>query len=563
MPGIIQTVPANCQDCCRCIRVCPVGAIRVTGGQARVDGELCVQCGICVCQCPQKAKRVESALDTVREMVQGQSPVAASIAPSFAALYDGWRAMRLPSALRKLGFSIVSEAAEGGKAVAEETSRAAGNACITTCCPAVVSYVRKYKPELVSLLMPVVSPMVAHGRMLKNRLGATAKVVYIGPCAAQKGEAMLPVAAGAVDAVLTFDELDQWMREEDIDLSRCPESGFETCGSPGDARLLPLEGGLLKTAGFQSDVGNPRVLHVSGAEEIIRLFDTSASQWSYDIIEANFCRGGCVGAFCLAQQKDIYTAARHVIAYASTAVDMPGESPCVELSASFTATPVKPLLPDIPEAKILQILEETGKAEPEARLDCGACGYKTCRENAIAVARGIAEPGMCVSYSRKKAERRANRIIETSPNGIVVVDESLNIVHMNARFQRMFRCGASLVGRPISHIVDPASFERLLAGAEGTQEAIRSGEGIRYQELIYTLPGEREMIGIYVDVSATTFDAKQVDLIKDQSLRHARELLEHQIRFSQEMAHFLGKSTAQTEDLVKRLMELYAEEPAR
>lgn len=560
MPSIIQTVSANCQDCYRCVRVCPIGAIRVEGGQARVDGTLCVQCGTCIRECPQGAKEILGSVEDVKAMLERGDTVVASVAPSFPAVYGGWRAQRLPSALRLLGFSSVSETAEGAQAVAKASADLRGTASITTCCPAVIHYISKYRPRLLPQVMPLASPMVAHARMLKARLGEAVKVVFIGPCAAKKGEALWPENTHIVDAVLTFTELDAWLEAEGIQLKTCPESDFETYGDPKDARLFALEGGLLKTAGIAADVGDPGVLRVSGAEDVVQLLDTPMAKWPYAIAELMFCRGGCVAGPCMSHEQTVFDAAQDTIAYARRAFSMPGDSPEVDLSAQHAASPVDSLLPPVSEARIAQILEETGKAEPAMQLDCGACGYKTCRENAIAVARGLAEPGMCVSYVRKKAERRANSIIETSPNGIVVVDLSLNIVHMNARFLRMFGCTGSLIGSPVSRIVDPEGFEKLLAGAEGTQEAIRTRDGMKYQELIYALPGENELSGIYVDVSHSTFDARQVDLIKDQSLKHARKLLEHQIRFSQEMAHYLGKSTAQTEELVKRLMDMYAEE---
>lgn len=562
MPSIIETVSANCQDCYRCVRVCPIGAIRVEGGQARVDSALCVQCGTCVRECPQHAKVIHSSLSEVKAMIERGDSVAASVAPSFAAVYDGWRATRLPAALRRLGFSTVSETAEGAKAVAEASLQQQGTS-ITTCCPAVVSYIEKYRPQLLPLLMPIASPMVAHGRMLKARHGSHTKVVFIGPCAAKKYEALQRDAKDAIDAVLTFDELDNWLAEEDISLSTCLESGFETYGDPGDARLFALEGGLLKTAAIHADAGDAGVLRVSGAKDVLALLDTPPGAWQYTLVEPLFCDGGCIGGPCMPAGEGLFAATKKVIDFSNQALSMPGDSPEVSLTTTFTAKPVDALLPPVSEAQIEQILESTGKTEAESRLDCGACGYETCRENAIAVARGLAEPGMCVSYTRKKAERRADRIIETSPNGIVVVNMDLNIVHMNATFMRMFDCSMNLVGRPVAHIVDPDGFEKLVAGATGTLEAIRTRDGMKYQELIYTLPGQDEMIGIYVDVSGSTFDSAQVDLIKDESLKHARNLLEHQIRFSQEMAHFLGKSTAETEELVKRLMDMYAEDTPR
>ncbi|NMA25994.1 MAG: 4Fe-4S binding protein, partial [Clostridiales bacterium] len=219
----VYTVTANCQDCYRCVRVCPVKAISVRDGQACIEDDLCIKCGTCVRECPQHAKTIRSSLHAVKELFASGRPAAASVAPSFAAVFDGWRATRLPSALRRLGFSYVSETAEGALLVTEETMKRLSEGSICTACPAVVNYIEKYRPEYVDMLVPVVSPMVAHGRLLKKRLGGECAVVFIGPCAAKKLEAQRPENAGAVDAVLTFTELLGWLDEEGVDLAACPE----------------------------------------------------------------------------------------------------------------------------------------------------------------------------------------------------------------------------------------------------------------------------------------------------------------------------------------------------
>jgi iron only hydrogenase large subunit-like protein len=226
----VYTVTANCQDCYRCVRVCPVKAISVRDGQARIEDDLCIKCGTCVRECPQHAKTIRSSLYAVKELLESGRPVAASVAPSFAAVFDGWRASRLPAALRRLGFRCVSETAEGALLVAEETVRNRDKGTISTACPAVVNFIAKYRPEFIDQLIPVASPMIAHGRLLKKRLGDGCAVVFIGPCAAKKLEAQRPENAGAIDAVLTFTELSSWLNEENIDLADCPESSFESFG---------------------------------------------------------------------------------------------------------------------------------------------------------------------------------------------------------------------------------------------------------------------------------------------------------------------------------------------
>ena len=561
-PNTVYTVTANCQDCYRCVRVCPVKAISVRDGQACIEDDLCIKCGTCVRECPQHAKTIRSSLYAVKELLAFGRTVAVSVAPSFAAVFDGWRATRLPSALRRLGFHYVSETAEGALFVTEETMTHLDKGSICTACPAVVNYIEKYRPEYVDMLIPVVSPMVAHGRLLKKRLGGDCAVVFIGPCAAKKLEAQRPENADAVDAVLTFTELLSWLDEEGIDLATCSESGFESYGTLNKSRLFPLQGGLLKTGSIESDGTNADNIHISGASDVIDLLDIPPHKWNFTIVEPLFCAGGCINGPGIISDKNIFLRKQDVIAFAEKASDAAQRDidRDIPVETGFQKSRAGLMLEEVDESRINQVLEAQGKLDPEMQLNCGACGYESCRDNAIAVARGLAEPEMCIPYMRRLAQQRTDRIIETSPNGVVILDSELTILHMNPAFQRMFMCSSGIIGRRISYLVDADGFEKLASGAADTYEAIKSKYGKKYHEQLYKLPSENQYVGMYTDVTKIKFDEKQVDLIKKQTVEQAKELLDHQIRFSQEMAHFLGKSTARSEDLVTRLMDLYEEQ---
>lgn len=558
----IYTVAANCQDCYRCVRVCPVKAISVRGGQASIEDDLCIKCGTCVRACPQHAKTIRSSLDIVKEILSSGKKVAASVAPSFATVFNGWRSMRLPAALRRLGFHYVSETAEGAKLVTEETLRNKDKGSICTACPAVINYIEKYRPEFIDALIPVVSPMIAHGRLLKKRLGQDYAIVFIGPCAAKKLEAIRPENRGTIDAVLTFDELLQWLEEENIELATCSESGFESFGEIDYARLFPLQGGLLKTGGIECDGTSLDVVHLSGSENVMKLFDIPACKWSYSIVEPLFCSGGCLSGPGISTDKNIYLRMQDVISYAAkaAAIKMNDIDRTVDCQTSFVADPKDILNIEFDEGKINQILEATGKNNPELQLNCGACGYESCRENAIAVAKGMAEPGMCIPYMRRLAQQRSDKIIETSPNGVVILDSELHIIKMNPAFQKMFMCNNGIIGRRISYLVDADGYEKLAAGTIEEFESIKSKYGTKYHEQLYALRDEKQYVGMYIDMTKIKFEGGQIGLIKNQTIEHAKELLDHQIRFSQKMAHYLGRSTAQSEELVKRLMDLFEEQ---
>ncbi len=302
---IVYTLTANCRDCYRCVRVCPVKAIRIRDGQAYVDDTLCIQCGTCVRECPQHAKTIRPDTERVRELIRAGERVAVSVAPSFATVFSGWKSTRLPAALRRLGFAYVAETAEGAHAVAHATTALIGcdpehAGCIGSACPAVVHYIEKYRPELVDQILAIASPMIAHARLLRERLGPGWRVVFIGPCAAKKQEAARPEYEGVVDEVLTFMELEAWLGEAGIDLATCIESDFESPdpiaahAGLADARLFALAGGMLKTADIPNDGVRPDVLHTSGAEAVMEWLDVPPEVWAYRIVEPLFCAEGCI-----------------------------------------------------------------------------------------------------------------------------------------------------------------------------------------------------------------------------------------------------------------------------
>ncbi len=562
--SIIYTVTAHCQDCYRCVRACPVKAIQVTGGQAFVKDSLCIKCGTCVRECPQRAKTIRSSLERVRRLLASHACVAASVAPSFPAAFAGWRATRLPAALRLLGFKHVAETAEGADKTTAESLRQVEAGSICTACPAVVSYVEMYRPEYVPQLLPVVSPMVAHGRMLKKRYGETCAVVFIGPCAAKKSEALRPENVDAVDEVITFTELLTWLEEEGIDLAACPETPFESAAFNRQARLFPLQGGMLKTGEVLCDGTQEDILHISGAEDVMELLSAPADDWRFNLVEPLFCLGGCVNGPAFPRLGNIYERRAAVISHAGSVSPDTSILPesAVNLAAAFIEN--NPVLPsgDVSLGRIQEVLKNTGKLAPEDQLNCGACGYKTCLDNAAAVARGLAEPEMCMPYMRRLAQQRSDRIIETSPSGVVVLDGELNIIKMNPAFQRMFMCNNSILGRNISYLVNADGFEKLLSGVSDSCEAIRTKYGIKYHELLYALRDEGQYVGTYTSIARFKLAEGQTDLIKKQTLEQAKELLDNQIAFSQEMAHYLGKSLARNEELVQRLISLFEDDAA-
>ncbi|NSW57703.1 MAG: 4Fe-4S binding protein [Armatimonadetes bacterium] len=566
-PGqIVFTNKARCRDCYRCVRVCPVKAIRMEHGQAFVDPDRCISCGTCIRECPQGAKSFRNDVEKAGAIVSQGGMVAASIAPSFAGVLSEWERRRLPSALRKLGFGYVGETAIGAYMVARKTADLVNaepdKVHVCTACPAAVSYVEQYRPDLAETLTPIVSPMLAHARHIKARFGPDAKVIFIGPCVAKKAEAERPEHAGLVDCALTFTELFEWLEQQGITLQECEESWFDE-EPGGNARFYPVEGGSLRTADLTADLLATQTMSVSGFEELKEALDELDSLDDGVLIEPLFCPQGCVGGPGIRREQNLYERRRELLEFAREHPGAPTESAAVDadLCTWYGPRAVDEGEP-ITEEQIREALARTGKVSPEDELNCGACGYASCRDKAIAVIRGMAEPEMCIPYMRRLAEQRTDRIIDTSPNGIVILDERLTIISMNPAFRRMFMCSDAVLGRKISYLMDPDPFERLVAGETDLIEMVGKHDkyGLICHQIIYPLREERQYVGIFVNITRSQTDRATLDRMRNQTIEQAQQLLEHQMRMAQQIAQFLGESAAQGEKLVENLMRMAHEE---
>ena len=559
---IIRTLSAICRDCYRCVRACPVDAIGIRNNQAFVDHSRCIVCGCCVKACPQKAKVYRNDIEFVAELVQ-EHKVIASIAPSFSSIYSGWKAKAIPSALRKLGFKAVCETAEGALLVARHSqgikAKSYSGYSICSSCPVVVKYIEKYYPEQVEKLIPIVSPMIAHARILKQRYGRESKVIFIGPCIAKKQEALRPEFAEDVDAVLTFSELDRWLAREGIVLEHCVESGFDNELDIQAAKLFALPGGTLKTMEIQQEGTHKDILATSGIDNIQALLDSPAEVLKeLTIIEPLYCSEGCINGSGIDSEINLFQRRLNLITYTDKRPNISSKAsdlPSLDLCTIFKS---EGLIQDqITEEQIEEVFQQIGKNETHTRLDCGACGYSSCREKAKAVIRKMAEKEMCIPHMRILAEQRTDKIIETSPNGIVILDGELQIISMNSAFCQYFSCSNHIAGKKISYLLDAQAYEKLAIGTPEYAEDIITCYGKEFHQIVYRLPSENQYVGIYSDLSGIRLTEAKMEKIKNQTLERAQELLDHQIKIAQTLAKFLGDSTAHTEELVERLMKIY------
>ena len=566
--GIISTNIARCRDCYRCVRMCPVKAIRISEGQAQVDPGRCLACGTCVRECPQKAKQVRNDLARVREMIASGGTVIASVAPSYVAAFPDYGGGLFPALLKHLGFTMVTETAVGAEMVARETARLVQEepqAHVSSACPALVDLIVKYHPQAVGMVTPIVSPMVAHARYLKGKYGDKAWVVFIGPCPAKKAEAELPDVAGPVDAVLTFAEIRLWVESAEVNKSQLRSADIDDIPA-SLARLFPLEGGLAEAASMSPDLLRQDFAAISGSTEVEEMLENLKGGSTIRLFEALFCPGGCINGACFGEGKDIFRRRNRVLQHQKRAArnsedaELAVAMESVDLRRAFSENPVRK--PDISEESIRAVLKRTGKAEPEDELNCGACGYASCRDNAVAVLSGMAEHTMCIPWMRKVAERKTDQIIDNSPNGIVIADSNLRIVDFNNAFAEIFSCTPAIVGQPLSNLMDPDDFEKVLAGAVDrvvNKDVSLPSYHVSASMNVYRIEDEELVVGILANVNKGTEGLSRLDRIRDETLSNAEEVIKKQMLMAQEIAGILGETTSETRVLLRKLTQLLKE----
>jgi PAS domain S-box-containing protein len=405
--------------------------------------------------------------------------------------------------------------------------------------------------------------MIAHAQKIKEKLGQASAVVFIGPCVAKKSEADRPQYKGVIDVVLTFTELDEWLKKRGVSLAGCEESGFDD-EPQGAARLFPIPGGLMKTAQLNGFELSDTLLHVSGVEQVREALKDISRKHLPCLIEPLWCTHGCINGPGITGRRNVFERRKDVLHYAAAGAENASVPLTADehalLSTSYQQA-VNYETRKFTENDIIRVLERTGKSSPEQQLNCGACGYNSCRDKAVAVLQGMAEPEMCLPYMRRMAERRTDRIIETSPNGIIILDSTLEILSMNPAFRRFFSCSDAVLGRKISYIIDPEPFEKVASGFEDSVNVIKRYDAynIVCNQFVYPLREERQYVGIFVNITKSHGDQEELELIKHRTVMQAQELLDHQVQMAQTIAKFLGESTAKSEELVSKLLSMTGE----
>ncbi|HAI21931.1 MAG TPA: hypothetical protein DCM14_08575 [Clostridiales bacterium UBA8153] len=564
--AVLWTNAARCRDCNRCVSSCPVKAVRKQGGQAQVVADQCILCGRCVLDCPQQAKSYRDETGVAQGLMDAGVTVIASVAPSYPGAFSPAESRALPSVLRQLGFRLVTETAVGAELVAsycrELLAQHPEGRYLTSTCPSVVEYVRRLSPAVEAALFPVVSPMVAHARFLKQRYGPDAAVVFIGPCIAKKAEA--EAAREDVAAALTFEELRLWAGREGIDFHQAEPSGFDDV-RPGKGTQFPVGGGLAYAAGWSTDRLARQILAVTGPEAVKEAIDYVQRVSEPVVVEALMCPGGCLGGVGMPRgcgRLETRHAFMKAMATGAGTEDL-RRAPVpdrveVDLHASYPHRPAP--APAYDEGAIRQVLARTGKLDASDELNCRACGYPTCRDKAVAVLSGMAEVDMCMPYMRRRAELQSDAIIQNSPNAIVILDRDLRILRVNTQFCRLFMTSDACLGKHVSYFLDAEPFRSVLAGeVDLYDETVRhAAYGVVCHQLVYRVGNEEsfEVVGVLVNLTRSKRQEAALDLLRREALERAENVIDSQVRIAQEVAKLLGKSAADTRATLARLTEL-------
>ena len=559
MPNCLTLKKSNCKNCYKCIRHCPVKAIRFSGNQAHIIGNECILCGQCFVVCPQNAKEIVDETEKVKVLLQTGEPVIVSLAPSFIANYEGVGINSMRKALKQLGFYDVEETAVGATIVKNEYERMIReeerDVIISSCCHSINLLIQKHYPAVLEYLADVVSPMQAHCKDIKSRY-PNAKTVFVGPCVAKKDEAQH--YEGIVDAVLTFEELTEWLKAENVELEQ--EIDNDACSR---ARFFPTTGGVLKT--MAQDMPGYTYLALDGVDNCIAAIkDIIDGKVHKCFIEMSACIGSCIGGPVMEKYHHSSVVKDYVAIsqYAGTKDFEVSQPKAIELKKSFEFIEQRSQMPT--DIEIMNVLRQMGKFKPSQELNCGSCGYNTCREKAIAIIQGKAEISMCLPFLKDKAESFSDTIVNNSPNGLIVLNENLEVQQINNSARRLMniRSASDVLGDQVIRILDPTVFMNVLrTGRDVRNDRVYLAEYKRFveQSIVYDKDSHL-LVAIMRDVTDEQNEREKKESISRQTIEVADKVVDKQMRIVQEIASLLGETAAETKIALAKLKESIQDE---
>jgi len=556
MEEFLEFKDAKCKDCYKCLRECPVRAIKIVDHQARIIKERCILCGKCTLVCPQNAKKVSSSKEEIIELLKSGEKVIASVAPSFVSSFGVSEFSVMKIALCKLGFFDAEETSVGANIVVQEYEKLLKSGkyknFITSACPSINRMIQIYYPEALKYLAPVDTPAIAHAKMIHDRY-EDAKVIFIGPCIAKKMEAK---ESEVIDGVLTFEELFEIFEENNIDLeaiSKIPVQDSDGIGNR--AKYFPVSRGIIKS--FKEKPEGYEYIAVDGVERCFDILNNIDNVYGI-FLELNSCAHACINGPCsLKKYGEELKSIAKIRNYVRKDLER-AEGGDIPYNVDLSTKHEKIRLSGIPgtDKQIEEILAKTGKTKPEDELNCGVCGYSTCRAKAWAVLNGYADIDICLPYMRKKAESMSYEIIQNSPNGIIVVDSDLKIVDINNKALELRGIiGENVKGNYVVEYFDPTDFVHALNKEKNIiRKKMHIPQTDSYVELSITyLKEHKVMFAIMKDITSGVNYNDELSKVKLETFKTTDEVIKKQMRVAQEIASLLGETTAETKVALLKL----------
>ncbi len=554
--SVLQFENVKCKDCCKCIGACPVKSIEVKNQQAMIVERDCILCGTCTVVCPQNLKHNVNDVAKIKDLIHDGKQIIASVAPSFIAYFETSGIDAFRKALQQLGFADAYETAEGAYLVKTEYEKMVdantGKTIISSCCPTVNTYIEKYIPEAIPYLAPVMTPMKAHAKVLRERF-PEAKIVFIGPCISKKAECT--DSDSDVTYAITFGDLNEWFQERNIELSKGEEDEKYL------SRMFPVSGGILKTMRKKEDY---TYLVVDGAEGCMdALRDIVAGKLSNCFIEMSFCSGSCVGGPSFRKKKmPTITSNLKVsnIAENKNPAEYYSSDYNIQTEASLKTKfkDEQTMYPKPTEKQIAAIFKKMGKESAEDEMNCGMCGYPTCRDKAIAVFMGRAEITMCMPFMKKRAESFSDKIISVTPNAILAVDMDLKVQQINKAACDIFGLEAEdIVGQPVSRILDEFDFVDMISNQKTKSEKYTylAEYNLYLEQSFFYDINSGIIICIMKNITKEKQKRNQLMRVKTQAASMADDIVEKQLRIVHEIASLLGESAAETKLAIAELKD--------
>ena len=567
--SILQFKKVSCKNCYKCVRNCPVKAIRVHDHQARIIESQCIYCEKCILVCPQDAKEEQNMIPAIRSAMENKAQVIASLHPAYLARFGVTGINKIREAMKKLGFADVADAAEGASLMTAQyralfPEQKELGVMISSACPVIVQLIMKHDSHLLGTLVQSDSMMQFHANYLKKQY-PKARIVYVSPCISFMSELREP--GNEVDYVITLEELAEWLKKEGISVKE-----EEPERSAYRSREIALADGLTDLLGTVKGI---RKLSVSGMEQCREVLkELHPEDFENCFLEMYACSGGCVAGPSFQMKKGRYLADVFAVKNAAFGKNFHEEAgdyelPEFELRRNFGYCPAQVQAEDeVSEEEIRDVLAEMGKFSPKDELNCGACGYNTCREKAIAIIQNKAEVAMCIPYMRARQESYSNKVFNAMPGLLVTVDYNLKIIQMNQAATKLFNVPKKrrLIGKPVSEIMDDYSLASILAFDRNLmQDEIYLEDQKCYLDRVMTNDKENKMIlCIMKDITKERKHKDQIYHAQVEAARMADKLVEEQLKIVQQIAGLLGETAADTKVAVEKLKNtilLESEEP--